>query len=64
MSGKTPNYWHLLGGNQSDGVRIVRKTKTSTLLGIRRAPWRTAQPPNVRVINLKAGGAPLSNKEA
>lgn len=61
--GEDKTHYHCLGGNQSDSVSIVRKPKTP-ILAIRRAPWKTAQPDNVRVVKLKAGGAPLSGSEA
>jgi uncharacterized protein (TIGR02594 family) len=61
--GEDETHYHILGGNQSDQVNIVRKAKTP-LLAIRRAPWKISQPDNVRVIHLKAGGTPLSASEA
>lgn len=61
--GEDATHYHCLGGNQSDTVNIVRKPKTP-ILAIRRAPWKVGQPDNVRVIKLKAGGAPLAGKEA
>lgn len=61
--GEDKTHYHILGGNQSNQVNIVRKAKTP-ILAIRRAPWKTAQPANVRVINLNAGGAPLAGSEA
>jgi uncharacterized protein (TIGR02594 family) len=60
--GEDETHYHILGGNQTDMVNIVRKAK-QPLLGIRRAPWRVAQPENVRVIRLSADGAPTSKKE-
>jgi uncharacterized protein (TIGR02594 family) len=60
--GEDDDNYHILGGNQMDQVNIERKAK-SDLLGIRRAPWRVAQPGNVRVIRLSAGGAPVATKE-
>ncbi len=61
--GEDETHYHILGGNQSDTVNIVRKAKTP-ILAIRRAPWKIAQPDNVRQIFLKPGGAPVSTKEA
>jgi uncharacterized protein (TIGR02594 family) len=61
--GEDKTHYHILGGNQSNSVNIVRKAK-DPILAIRRAPWRTAQPDNVRVVQLKAGGAPLAGSEA
>jgi len=60
--GEDETHYHILGGNQSDMVNIVRKAKTP-LLAIRRAPWKIAQPANVRVVKLSAKGAPTSVKE-
>lgn len=60
--GEDETHYHILGGNQSDTVNIVRKAKTP-LLGIRRATWKIAQPANVRQIFLSAKGAPVSTKE-
>lgn len=60
--GEDKTHYHILGGNQSDGVRIVRKPKTP-ILAIRRAPWKVAQPDNVRKIILSAKGA-TSTKES
>ena len=63
--GEDATHYHILGGNQSDSVNIVRKAKKLLLPGgIRRPKWKTAQPANVRVINLSAKGAPVSTKEA
>lgn len=56
--------WHILGGNQSDQVNIVRKTKDKSFLGARRCPWRYAQPSNVRKIVLSSSGTPLAGSEA
>lgn len=60
--GEDASHYHILGGNQSDRVSIVRKAK-KPILAIRRAPWRIAQPDNVRVVQLAAEGTPLSGKE-
>ncbi len=61
--GEDASHYHILGGNQSDGVNIARRAKTP-ILAIRRAPWKTAQPANVRQIFLHAGGAPAGGSEA
>jgi uncharacterized protein (TIGR02594 family) len=61
--GEDKTHYHILGGNQSDTVNIVRKAKTP-ILAIRRAPWKIAQPENVRRVYLSAKGAPTSTKEA
>jgi uncharacterized protein (TIGR02594 family) len=60
--GEDDSHYHILGGNQGDQVSIARKPKTP-ILAIRRAPWRMSQPANVRIVRLKAAGAPLSTKE-
>lgn len=60
--GEDATHYHMLGGNQSDGVNIMRKAKTP-IIAIRRAPWKIAQPPNVRVVHLSAKGAAISTKE-
>jgi len=61
--GEDDTHYHILGFNQTDAVNIVRKAK-SPIIAIRRAPWKTAQPANVRRIILAAGGAPLAGSEA
>lgn len=60
--GEDDTHYHILGGNQSDQVNIVRKAKSS-FYKARRAPWRIAQPANVRKIILSSSGAPVSGKE-
>jgi uncharacterized protein (TIGR02594 family) len=55
--------FHVLGGNQGDAVSIVRILR-GRLHKARRAPWRIAQPANVRVVALSMDGAPLSTNEA
>lgn len=67
--GEDDTHWHILGGNQSDQVNIVRKAKRPAsqdggLIAARRAPWKVAQPDNVRRIILKNTGAPLAGSEA
>lgn len=66
--GEDASYWHIIGGNQSDAVTIMRKPKRSrgegALLGARRAPWRIRQPDNVRVVKLGSTGAPVGGSEA
>jgi uncharacterized protein (TIGR02594 family) len=59
--GEDTTCYHVLGGNQSDQVSIVRIVK-SRLLGIRRTKWSIAQPANVRVIQMTAMGV-ISNNE-
>lgn len=62
-------YYHVLGFNQSDQVNIARKPKSKAdpstpFLGARRAPWRLAQPYNVRRIIVADNGTPVSVKES
>ena len=65
--GEDETHYHVLGGNQSDSVCIVRKSKSAAgpngLHAIRRAPWRIAQPANVRRVFLTPAGVPTSTKE-
>jgi uncharacterized protein (TIGR02594 family) len=61
--GEDSTHYHILGGNQSDKVSIVRKAKTP-ILAIRRAPWKVAQPPNIRSVILNASGTPSAGKES
>ncbi len=61
--GEDKTHYHILGGNQSDGVNIVRKPK-SPILAIRRPAWKIAQPANVRRVLLSSKGAPTSTKES
>ncbi len=60
--GEDATHYHIIGGNQSDQVCIIRKAKTP-ILAIRQAPWRIAQPPNVRKVPLTAGGTPTGGSE-
>lgn len=66
--GEDDTCWHVLGGNQSDQVNIVRKAKAqpkgSQLLGARRSPFKIGQPPNVRRVRLSAVGTPVAGSEA
>lgn len=55
-------HYHVLGFNQSDQCSIVRKP-IGGIVAVRRAPWRLAQPPNVRRIKLAASGV-VSTKES
>lgn len=61
--GEDATHYHILGGNQSDRVSIVRRAK-KPILAVRQAPWRVAQPPNVRRVMLSASGAPVAGSEA
>ena len=60
--GEDKTHYHILGGNQSDKVTIVRKPK-KPIVAIRRSPFKIAQPHNVRTILLDAKG-PVSIREA
>lgn len=60
--GEDATHFHILGGNQSDAVNIVRKEKSS-IIAVRSAKWKIAQPANVRRVFLSATGTPVSSKE-
>lgn len=60
--GEDSSHYHILGGNQSDKVSVTRRGKDG-LYAARRAPWRTAQPANVRRVFLSSLGTPISSKE-
>jgi len=53
--GEDDEFYHVLGGNQSDAVNIMRIRK-SRLISARRCEWRVRQPENVRVIKLSGRG--------
>jgi len=59
--GEDDTCYHILGGNQSDQVNIVRKLKKN-LYKARRPIYSIATPPNVRRIFLSTKGV-LSSKE-
>lgn len=61
--GEDSTHWHILGGNQSDKVSIVRRAKVPTY-AVRRAPWRIGQPANVRKVLLTSTGTPVAGSEA
>lgn len=62
--GEDSTCYHVLGGNQSNMVNVTRILKSRLVLnGIRRCPWRVAQPENVRVIQLSSNGN-ISTNEA
>lgn len=61
--GEDDSHFHVLGGNQKDMVNIVRIEK-SRCIAVRSAPWKIAQPANVRKVRLSANGAPVSVNEA
>lgn len=54
--GEDANHYHVLGGNQSDRVSIMRIEKLR-LYAARRPEWKIAEPPNRRVVILKPVGA-------
>jgi uncharacterized protein (TIGR02594 family) len=60
--GEDATCYHVLGGNQANMVNTTRILKTRCI-GIRRCPWRIAQPTNVRVIKLNSTGQ-ISENEA
>lgn len=59
--GEDDNYYHILGGNQSDAVNIMRKRK-SDCIGIRRPAYKQT-PFNIRKIRYGAVGT-ISTNEA
>lgn len=54
--GEDKTHFHIMGANQDDAVSIKRRGKAQ-LLAVRRCPWRTAQPANVRKVWLAAKGS-------
>jgi uncharacterized protein (TIGR02594 family) len=60
--GEDAECYHVLGGNQSDMVKVSRIAK-SRLFKARRTPWSIAQPKEVRVIKLDSKGK-ISKNEA
>jgi len=60
--GEDKDAYHVLGGNQSDQVKVTRILK-NRLLSIRRCVWKTKQPDNVRVIKLSATGDVSKNEK-
>lgn len=56
------NYFHVLGGNQSDSVNITRISK-NRLVSARQCEWKIAKPSNIRPIILQAYGN-VSHNEA
>jgi uncharacterized protein (TIGR02594 family) len=59
--GEDPTHFHILGGNQSDQVNIVRKAKAE-VVAVRRPPYR-ALPPGARKVMLTPAGA-VAGREA
>ena len=60
--GEDNECYHVLGGNQSDMVKVSRIAK-SRLYKARRTPWKVSEPKEVRVVKLNAKGA-ISKNEA
>ena len=60
--GEDATCYHVLGGNQSNMVCITRIEK-SRCAGIRRTPWKIAQPDSVKAIVVNANGF-ISKNEA
>lgn len=60
--GEDDTHYHVLGGNQSDTVCIVR-IKKSRLYAARTHKWKVAKPDEVRPIRRNASGATTSVKE-
>jgi uncharacterized protein (TIGR02594 family) len=61
--GEDATHYHILGGNQSNMVCIVRKPK-KPILAVRQAPWRVGQPSNVRRVFLSPSGTPTGGSES
>jgi uncharacterized protein (TIGR02594 family) len=60
--GEDKTHYHVLGGNQSNQVNVMRLAK-SRLTQARRTAWKVAQPASVRKIHLEAKGT-ISINEA
>jgi uncharacterized protein (TIGR02594 family) len=59
--GEDDTCYHVLGGNQSNMVCITRIEKTRCA-GIRRTPWKIAQPESVRAIAVNSNGFVSKNE--
>lgn len=59
--GEDATTFHVLGGNQSDSVRISRIAK-GRLIAARRSPWKIGQPKNVRRVILSDDGELSTNE--
>ena len=55
------DFYHVLGGNQSDAVNIIRIRK-NRLLDARRPAWRIKQPDSVKRYFVDASGAVSTNE--
>lgn len=60
--GEDKDFYHVLGGNQSDAVTITRIAK-NRCIAVRRPKWRISQPASVKPIKVGASG-PVSKNEA
>lgn len=60
--GEDKKCFHVLGGNQGNEVSVIRINK-SRLLGIRRTPWKIAQPDNVKRVFLTEKGKLSENEQ-
>lgn len=60
--GEDTTHYHILGGNQSNRVSIIRKPKTP-ILAIRRSKWRVRQPDDVKVVKVSPSGIPIGGSE-
>lgn len=60
--GEDDECYHCLGGNQMNEVSIERIPK-GDFVAIRHAPWRIAQPSNVRRVFLSPVGVPTGQSE-
>ncbi len=56
-----PEHFHVLGGNQSDSVNIIRIRK-DRLLDARRPAWKVKQPDSVKQYFIDATGAVSTNE--
>lgn len=61
--GEDATHFHVLGGNQSNSVNVMRLAKTRLAEGGMRWPAGIELPPQ-RAVHLTAGGAPVSGNEA
>lgn len=59
--GEDATHFHILGGNQTDQVSIVRKAKAD-VVAVRR-PRYQVQPAGARKVMLTAAGAPVAGRE-
>lgn len=60
--GEDDKCYHVLGGNQSNQVNVIRIDK-KRLFEARRTAWKIAQPANVRVIKLTPKGVVSTNEQ-